>query len=231
MPGEANRDLAAKSVAVVIPALNEQESIGRVIASIPPWIKQVIVVDNGSTDATAERARQAGAVVITEPWRGYGQACLAGCAAAGDANIVVFLDGDLSDYPERMNQLVRPIVEGRADFVLGSRTLGSRQKGALLPQQRFGGWLAWPAHPAVVALSLHRSGAVPRHPHGKSGTSEHGRSKFWLDGSDADSCGGRGLAHSRSSNRLSLPHRAFQNIRHIPRCDHGGNQNLLHHRP
>ena len=142
MPGEEKRDWATPRVVVVIPALNEQESIGRVITSIPPWVRQTIVVDNGSTDATADRARQAGAVVITEPQRGYGQACLAGCAAAGDADIVLFLDGDLSDYPERMERLVRPIVEDRADFVLGSRTLGSRQKGALLPQQRFGGWLA-----------------------------------------------------------------------------------------
>ncbi len=142
MPGEEKRDLATPWVVVVIPSLNEQESIGRVITSIPPWVRQTIVVDNGSTDATAERARQAGAVVITEPQRGYGQACLAGCAAAGDADIVVFLDGDLSDYPERMERLVRPIAEGRADFVLGSRTLGLRQKGALLLQQRFGNWLA-----------------------------------------------------------------------------------------
>ncbi len=135
-------DMHCLATTVIIPALNEEESIGRVIASIPPWVARVIVVDNGSTDATAQRARQAGAVVITEPRRGYGQACLAGCAAAEDADIVVFLDGDLSDYPERMEQLVRPIIEDRADFVLGSRTGGSCQKGALLPQQRFGGWLA-----------------------------------------------------------------------------------------
>lgn len=135
-------NMHALATTVIIPALNEQESIGQVIASIPPWVARVIVVDNSSTDATAQRARQAGAVVITEPRRGYGQACLSGCAAAADADIVVFLDGDLSDYPERMEQLVRPIIEDRADFVLGSRTRGSCQKGALLPQQRFGGWLA-----------------------------------------------------------------------------------------
>ena len=135
-------DMHSLATTVIIPALNEQDSIGPVIASIPPWVARVIVVDNGSTDATAQRARQAGAVVITEPRRGYGQACLAGCAAAADADIVVFLDGDLSDYPERMEQLVRPILEDRADFVLGSRTGGSCQRGALLPQQRFGGWLA-----------------------------------------------------------------------------------------
>ncbi|MGC8539671.1 MAG: glycosyltransferase family 2 protein [Phycisphaerae bacterium] len=135
-------DSPAMPVVVVIPALNEQESIARVVASIPSWVQRTIVVDNGSTDATAERARQAGAEVITEPRRGYGQACLAGCAAAEDADIVVFLDGDLSDYPDQMEKLVQPITEDRADFVLGSRTRGVCEAGALLPQQRFGGWLA-----------------------------------------------------------------------------------------
>ncbi len=132
----------AVSTVVIIPALNEQESIDRVIASIPRWVKETIVVDNGSTDATTERARAAGATVIAEPRRGYGRACLTGCQAARNAGIVVFLDGDLSDYPERMEKLVRPIAEGRADFVLGSRRQGLRECGALLPQQQFGGWLA-----------------------------------------------------------------------------------------
>ena len=135
-------DLEAMMTAVIIPAYNEQDSIGRVVAAIPSWVKAVIVVDNGSTDATAELARQAGATVIREPRRGYGRACLAGCRAVGAAPIVVFLDGDLSDYPERMEHLVRPMAEDRSDFVLGSRTQGSCQRGALQPQQRLGGWLA-----------------------------------------------------------------------------------------
>lgn len=141
MPNHHN-DLSAAAITVIIPALNEEESIGRVVASLPSWVSQTIVVDNGSVDATAERGRQAGAMIVAEPIRGYGSACLAGCRAAENARIIVFLDGDLSDYPERMDRLVRPIVEDRADFVLGSRTRGSRQMGAMLPQQRFGGWLA-----------------------------------------------------------------------------------------
>jgi glycosyltransferase involved in cell wall biosynthesis len=135
-------DFSAISTAVIIPALNERDSIARVIGEIPSWVKRVIVVDNGSTDGTADVARDAGAEVMIESLRGYGQACLTGCAAAGNAEILVFLDGDLSDYPATMGRLVGPIAEGRADFVLGSRTLGMREKGSLLPQQRFGGWLA-----------------------------------------------------------------------------------------
>lgn len=137
-----SREPARLCTKVVIPALNEEGSIGAVITAIPRWVGEVIVVDNGSTDATARCAVAAGATVVAEVRRGYGRACLTGCAAAKDADIVVFLDGDLSDYPERMEQLVRPIAEGRADFVVGSRTRGARENGALLAQQRFGGWLA-----------------------------------------------------------------------------------------
>lgn len=134
--------LKACSVTVIIPALNEQHSIGHVVRAVPRWVKRVIVCDNGSTDSTAAEAAAAGASVIHVPERGYGRACLAGCSVATDADILVFVDGDLSDYPERMDALVAPIADDRADMVLGSRTLGHREKGALLPQQRFGGWLA-----------------------------------------------------------------------------------------
>ncbi len=134
--------LSGMCVVVIIPALNEQASIGQVVRAVPRWVKRIIVCDNGSTDATAQEAASAGAVVIPVPERGYGRACLAGCAAATDADILVFVDGDLSDYPERMDALVAPIADDRADMVLGSRTMGERERGALLPQQRFGGWLA-----------------------------------------------------------------------------------------
>lgn len=133
-------------VDVVIPALNEQEAIGRVLADIPTWVRQVIVVDNGSTDATAERARAGGAVVLHEPERGYGAACLRGVAAAlaGEepAEVLVFLDGDHSDHADQMPILIRPIVTGEADFVLGSRTMGQAEAGSLMPQQRWGNALA-----------------------------------------------------------------------------------------
>ncbi len=129
-------------IAVVIPALNEERAIGRVLAEIPPWVDRVVVADNGSSDRTAEAASGAGAVVVHEPEPGYGAACLKGIAAAGDADIIVFLDGDYSDHPADMTALVDPIAEGGCDMVIGSRMLGQREVGSLTPQQRFGNWLA-----------------------------------------------------------------------------------------
>ena len=130
------------AIAVVIPACDEEEAIGKVLQDIPDIAQQIIVVDNGSADRTAEVARRLGACVVGEPRRGYGQACLAGMAHLDSPDIVVFLDGDYSDYPEDMLAIVRPIIADGADMVIGSRVLGQREKGALLPQARFGNWLA-----------------------------------------------------------------------------------------
>ena len=129
-------------IAVIIPALNEEAAIGQVLAAIPPWVDEVVVVDNGSTDATPEVAREMGARVVREPQRGYGAACLAGIEALTSTDLVVFLDGDFSDHPEEMDRLVDPLVAHRADLVIGSRVLGHAQPGALTPQARFGNWLA-----------------------------------------------------------------------------------------
>jgi glycosyltransferase involved in cell wall biosynthesis len=136
-------------VTVIIPALNEEASLPLVLRDLPP-VGRVIVVDNGSTDATAHVATQAGAEVVAEPCRGYGSACLRGLAAidetvrAGRAppDIVVFLDGDYSDHPDLLPTLVEPIQSGRADFVLGSRLLGQREHGAMPAQSLFGNRLA-----------------------------------------------------------------------------------------
>ncbi len=129
-------------VAVVIPAFNEEQAIGKVISAVPRWVDDVIVVDNGSTDGTADAARHSGARVVSEPRRGYGSACLAGIAALSSPDVVVFLDGDFSDRPEEMEALVGPILDGGADIVIGSRVLGQREAGALSPQARFGNMLA-----------------------------------------------------------------------------------------
>jgi len=129
-------------VKVVIPAQNESQAIGKVISEIPAWVSEVIIADNGSTDDTAEVAKAHGATVISVPIPGYGRACLGGIAAAGDYDILVFLDGDASDYPDDMSLLVQPIRDGVADMVIGSRPLGELEKGSLTPQQRFGNALA-----------------------------------------------------------------------------------------
>jgi glycosyltransferase involved in cell wall biosynthesis len=131
-----------QSIGVVIPALNEADAIGRVVGDIPSWVDKIIVADNGSKDGTGDVARKAGAVVVREMELGYGAACLAGIAALGPVDIVVFLDGDYSDHPEDMADLVDPILNGSYDFVIGSRATGAREAGSLTPQQLFGNWLA-----------------------------------------------------------------------------------------
>ncbi len=129
-------------MAVIIPAHNEQQAIGLVIQNIPIWVDKIIVADNGSTDDTQNVARKNGAQVVYEKHYGYGAACLAGIAQLPPVDIVVFLDGDYSDYPQDMADLVDPIINDKYDFVVGSRSLGNVEKGALTPQQRYGNWLA-----------------------------------------------------------------------------------------
>lgn len=129
---------------VIIPAFNEQESIAKVIAEIPSWVTEIVVVNNNSTDNTMARASEAGATVITENLKGYGYACLTGIAFIAPKNpeLVVFVDGDYSDYPEEMTKLVKPIIDGQAEMVIGSRALGHKENGSMTPQQVFGNWLA-----------------------------------------------------------------------------------------
>jgi len=133
---------------VIIPAFNEQDAIGKVIQEIPTniGVREIIVVNNASTDKTRKVAQQAGAVVIDQPERGYGNACLKGINYIAQKevtpDIVVFLDGDHSDYPEEMGKLVTPILNDHVEMVIGSRELGERQRGAMMPQQIFGNWLA-----------------------------------------------------------------------------------------
>ena len=131
-----------QGVSVIIPALNEAESIAAVVREMP-WalIRECIVVDNGSTDATAAEASAAGARVVAAPQRGYGRACAAGAVAA-EGDILVFMDGDGSDVSAEMDQLLQPIVAGECDFVIGSRMRGTREPGSMQISQIFAGWMA-----------------------------------------------------------------------------------------
>ena len=134
---------------IIIPAYNEEASIGLVLGDIPKeLVRYILVCNNASTDRTAAVAKAAGATVVDQPQKGYGSACLAGLAflenlpEAEQPDIVVFLDGDYSDHPEELPLLLTPILEEDKDLVIGSRALGQRQKGAMMPQQVFGNWLA-----------------------------------------------------------------------------------------
>ncbi|MBS0532658.1 MAG: glycosyltransferase family 2 protein [Proteobacteria bacterium] len=131
-------------VSVVIPCLNEEEPIAGVVREVlAQGVDEVIVVDNGSTDRTAARAAEAGARVIAEPARGYGRACAAGVAAlSARTDIVCFLDGDGSDVPAFLADVVGPVADNQADFVMGSRLKGRREAGSMTPQQVLAGWLA-----------------------------------------------------------------------------------------
>lgn len=131
-------------VAVVIPCLNEEETIAEVVREVMEQSPdEVIVVDNDSADGTADKARSAGARVVSQPLRGYGRACAAGLAAVRpDAEIVCYLDGDGSDVPSYLKDIVGPIARGEADFVMGSRLRGHREAGSMTPQQLFAGRLA-----------------------------------------------------------------------------------------
>ena len=133
-------------VAVIIPALNEAGNIGDLVRETraQPVLcadDAIIVVDNGSSDGTAAAAREAGAMVVEEARRGYGYACAAGAAAAEDADLLVFLDGDYSSLPSEIDRLIKPLRNDEADLVLGSRVLGEIAAGSMPPHQRFGNWL------------------------------------------------------------------------------------------
>ena len=133
-------------IKVIIPAYNEQDSIGKVVRDIPKIVDEIIVISNDSTDKTEENAKNAGATVLSESRKGYGYACLKGMDYISQKEIkpeiVVFLDGDYSDYPEQLTALINPILIDNLDFVVGARVKELRESGAMTPQQIFGNWLA-----------------------------------------------------------------------------------------
>jgi glycosyltransferase involved in cell wall biosynthesis len=135
-----------QQIKVIIPAYNEADAIAKVIFEIPEIVQEIIVVDNNSTDLTATVAQNAGATVLKETSKGYGYACLKGLEYVASLeikpDIIVFLDGDYSDYPAKLTQIVAPIVNDDLDFVIGARIAELREKGSMTPVQIFGNWLA-----------------------------------------------------------------------------------------
>ncbi len=135
-----------RKIGVIIPAFNEEASIAKVIADIPDYVDEIVVVNNASTDRTQEAAEHAGATVLLENRKGYGYACLKGIdyfnAKEDRPGILVFLDGDYSDYPEQMTEVLEPILKRNADMVIGSRALGNRADKSMTVPQIFGNWLA-----------------------------------------------------------------------------------------
>jgi glycosyltransferase involved in cell wall biosynthesis len=143
MTKDSNIDYS--KVFVVIPAFNEEQSIDKVILEIPNVPrKNIIVVNNGSTDQTQEVIESTGATALFEPRKGYGWACLKGCAYVEEmeGETIVFLDGDYSDYPEQLTKVIAPIYENNMDLVIGSRALGKKEKGSMTLPQEFGNWLS-----------------------------------------------------------------------------------------
>ena len=131
-------------ISVIIPALNEEKSISKVISSIPKYVNEIIVVDNGSADKTSEIAKSKGALVLFESKKGYGYACIKAIEflKSNPPNIIVFLDGDYSDYPEEMDLLINPIIKNKYEFVMGARIKKLREPGSMTLQQVFGNFLA-----------------------------------------------------------------------------------------
>jgi glycosyltransferase involved in cell wall biosynthesis len=133
-------------IKVIIPAFNEQDAIANVINDIPAQVDEIIVVSNNSTDATEKNARNAGATVLKEIRKGYGYACLKGLDYVANLkdtpDIIVFLDGDYSDFPEQLTEIIAPIINNDIHFVIGARVKELREEGSMTPQQIFGNWLA-----------------------------------------------------------------------------------------
>jgi glycosyltransferase involved in cell wall biosynthesis len=133
-------------IKVIIPAYNEEDSIALVVNDIPDMVSEIIVINNNSSDKTAENAAKAGATVLTELRKGYGYACLCGmhylAKQSKVPDIIVFMDGDYSDYPEELHEVVAPILTNGYDLVIGARTKRLRETGSMTPQQVFGNWLA-----------------------------------------------------------------------------------------
>ncbi len=151
-------------IKVIIPAFNEADSIAEVVKGIPDSVSEIIVVNNNSSDNTFENARSAGATVLNEERKGYGYACLKGIDYISrqsiPPNIIVFIDGDYSDYPEELDKVVAPVLNDGYDFVIGARVKRLREEGSMTPQQIFGNWLATTLMKLLFGATYHRPGAI-----------------------------------------------------------------------
>ncbi len=154
--------MTAENIAIIIPALNEEHALQQLLAEIPQDFAQwIIVVDNGSTDRTATVAQSAGAIVASEPTRGYGRACLKGLHTATElgADILIFMDGDGSDDPDDLPMMLAPLGKGQADFVIGSRVDKRSERGAIPPQARLGNWLVSRMISTLYGVRVHDIGS------------------------------------------------------------------------
>jgi glycosyltransferase involved in cell wall biosynthesis len=154
--------MTAENIAIIIPALNEEQALQQLLAEIPPdFARWTIVVDNGSTDRTASVAQTAGAIVASEPTRGYGRACLKGLRTATElgAEILIFMDGDGSDDPADLPMMLAPLGKGQADFVIGSRVDKRSERGAIPPQARLGNWLVSRMISTLYRVHVHDIGS------------------------------------------------------------------------
>ena len=192
-------------MAVVIPAFNEERSIGKVLADIPASVTRVVVADNASTDRTAEEARKGGACVVHESRKGYGYACLKALKslAQDPPAIVVFLDGDYSDYPEELPLLTQPIASGAVDFVVGARRVAGREKGGAYSATDLWQCLGLYPDALVIWRTIHRLRSLPRHTLGSAARTRDGRQVLWLDSGNA-------IESIAASNSLSGSARALQ---------------------
>lgn len=198
---------------VIIPAFNEEESISKVILDIPKQVRHIVVADNGSTDRTAQVAIAAGAQVVFEPQKGYGKACLTAMDWIKSQeilpHIVIFLDGDYSDYPQEMMNLINPIMEGKAEFVLGSRTMGIRER---IYDSSPSVWKLASHHPneSHVPSKIFGFRSISRHPMEEVVSIGDGGSKLWVDHRDADQSASCWIEVPRSTGKLPEENREFQ---------------------
>jgi glycosyltransferase involved in cell wall biosynthesis len=174
------------SIKVIIPAHNEADSIAYVIKDLPALVNEVVVVSNNSTDETEVNAKAAGATVLSESRKGYGWACLKGMSYLAEQetppDIIVFLDGDYSDFPEELEKIVAPIVKDNIDFVVGARTKALRENGSMTGPQIFGNWLATRLMRLFFNSRFTDLGPFRAIKYGKFAGIKYGGQDLWMDG-------------------------------------------------